>query len=69
MLRSPIRRALLIGGGTLAALAATAASALEKSVEVDPRTAGPKKKSNKRKGWRSATTAFPTSSPTADAAT
>ena len=49
MLRSPIRRTLLIGGGTLAALAATAASALEKSVEVDPRPPAPKKKSTKRK--------------------
>jgi len=49
MLRSPIRRALLIGGGTLAALTACAARALEKSVEVDPRPPAPKKKSTKRK--------------------
>jgi membrane-bound lytic murein transglycosylase B len=49
MLRSPIRRTLVIGGGTLAALAATAASALQKSVEVDPRPPAAKKKSNKHK--------------------
>ena len=49
MLRSPIRRALVIGAGTLAALAATAVRALQKSVEVDPRPPAAKKKSTKHK--------------------
>ena len=43
MLRSPIRRALVIGAGTLAAVAATPAGALQKPVEVDPRPPAAKK--------------------------
>ncbi len=49
MLRSPIRRALVIGGGALAALGATAAHALQKSIEVDPRPPAAKKKGSKHK--------------------
>ena len=44
MLRSPFRRALVLGVGSLAALAAMPACALQKSVEVDPRPPAPKKK-------------------------
>ncbi len=69
MLRSPIRRALVIGGGTLAALAATAARALQKSVEVDPDRRRRRRRAPSARWWRSATTAFPTSSPTAGAPT
>jgi membrane-bound lytic murein transglycosylase B len=44
MLRSPFRRALVLGVGSLAALAAMPACALQKSVEVDPRPPAPKRK-------------------------
>jgi len=49
MLRSRIRRTLLIGGGTLAAAAAGSAVALQKSVEVDPRPSVGKKKAARHK--------------------
>ncbi len=49
MLRSPIRRRLVIGGAALAAVAAaTSAAALQKSVEVDPKPPAPKKKASPR---------------------
>lgn len=44
MLRSPIRRRLVIGGAALATMAATSAAALQKSVEVEPKPPAPKKK-------------------------
>jgi len=44
MLRSPFRRALVFGAGSLAALAAMPAGALQKSVDVDPRPPAPKRK-------------------------
>jgi membrane-bound lytic murein transglycosylase B len=47
---SPLRRALVLGGGTLAALAATTpALSLQKSIDVDPKPPTPKKKSSKKK--------------------
>jgi len=46
---SPIRRTLVFGGGTLAALAATPALSLQKSIEVDPKPPTAKKKSGKKK--------------------
>ncbi|MEO5882920.1 MAG: lytic murein transglycosylase B [Caldimonas sp.] len=49
MLPSSVRRTLVLGGGALAALATTAASALQKSVEVDRRPPTAKKKSGRHK--------------------
>jgi len=47
---SPFRRVLILGGGTLAALAATTpALSLQKSIDVDPKPPTPKKKSSKKK--------------------
>ena len=46
MLRSPFRRALVLGAGSLAALAAMPAGALRKSADADPLPPAPKKKKN-----------------------
>ena len=45
----PLRRTLVLGGGTLAALAATPALPLQKSIDVDPRPPEPKKKGGRKK--------------------
>jgi len=48
MLRSPIRRAIVIAGAALAAAAATSAAALQKSINVDPQLPAVKKKKSGR---------------------
>ena len=45
----PLRRTRVLGGGTLAALAATPALPLQKSIDVDPRPPEPKKKRGRKK--------------------
>jgi hypothetical protein len=69
MLRSPFRRALSSAAAASRRWPRPPAVRLQKTVEVDPRPPAAKKKSNKRKVRRSATTAFPISSPTAGAPT